>query len=236
MSSKTGKRYPRNVYPYLDYDYADGLPADAKAWLDRFNEEFYGATFKGDGTDLHLDVTQRRDLNLVKRYRVEDIYHRASRVGEPRDDASSGPEASPTAADPASGAAGKAYRDAKAAFRALLPMDQRKNVTVNAEFLAVRAKLELAAGVITSQGGPIGPAGDDVGTRIEKLKATREVVNNLGIVVTNTQFAGKDALAAVGMIRWLQAFLGRIDEKLLKLGVSPPAPAPTASPAEAKGE
>lgn len=76
---KSGKKKPseykgavgidrvKNRRDLVDQDYLDKLKPEEKAWLDKFNSEYIGATFKknSDGTysedNLHKTAEQRQD-------------------------------------------------------------------------------------------------------------------------------------------------------------------------------
>lgn len=68
-NKRAGKKYPALDPLYntkvrrenIDMDYVQTLNNDDKAWLNKFMEEYNGASFKNDGTDIHDTQELRRD-------------------------------------------------------------------------------------------------------------------------------------------------------------------------------
>jgi hypothetical protein len=205
-------KYPRTVAALVDQDYVAKLSQEDRAFLDKFNEEFYGASF--DAAPLHRDLTQRRELFVDKNRRNQDLYGKGQR--------SKGAECmAPEEKDWSSPVDTPEYRKALSDFRALLPKDKRKKVRVTPEFMRLRAELESQLGIKTRDAG--GGAMEDKKPnekKIRQLKATRQTIFNIGVTVAKHQFAGEEAKAVVEMNQWLEAVHGKVVEKLKGLGVT----------------
>lgn len=218
-----GRRYPRNVFPYLDYDYVQRLSPKERAWLDTFSAEFYNGEFDTSpgATPLHRDEKQRAELGLIKWHRVRDIYERSPRA-EVQDvtadavDYSPAPEYLKT----------PEYREALNEFRAQIPSDRRRKPSYSAEFLASRSKVDAEAGLTTCGDVRLGSAREEqmAKNRTDRLKQTREVVFNIGVLIARSQVKGEEAFVVAQSLQWLEGQLSKIDEKLKAMGVSPPAP------------
>lgn len=49
--AKRRAKYAKSISWRMDYDYLKSLTPEERAWLERFNEEYYDAQFKGPVTD-----------------------------------------------------------------------------------------------------------------------------------------------------------------------------------------
>jgi len=64
-----------NVSHYVDYDYLDRLPLEAKEWLGQFSDEYYGDKFPKNEDHLHSFPTKeaKKAKNLFHNARRRDI-------------------------------------------------------------------------------------------------------------------------------------------------------------------
>lgn len=224
MRSRT-KAYPRTVRELVDQDYLAALSPKDRAFLEKFNDEFYGASFTDE--PLHASSAARRDLYNIKNARNTDIYGRGSRSGAPPDVSTEGPGghvekdwSTPRHVDRPE------YREALNSFRSLIPADRRKKTPRTQRFLVVREQLDVAAGTLLTrldmEGEDFGPPSAMAKTRMERLEAQRSVLWDLGVTVANAQFQGKFAENAVKMLSWLEAALEKTETKLISLGWKKP--------------
>lgn len=216
----------------MDYDYAHRLNAEAAEFLDKFNEEFYGASFGDDA--LHSDKAQRLECGRDKQSRIKDIYGRGLRTG------AGGREIAAAMDEPrdwSSPVEGPGYREALSAFRALLPQDRRENASNSPDFIAAQAKIDAVSGVITSVARGVALT-KMAKSRLDRLKETRETVWNIGVLLAKSVFKGDEAMAVASAFGWLEAVLAKTDEKLKHLGVdtSTLPGGSKAAPGAAKGE
>jgi hypothetical protein len=223
------KKYPRTVKNLVDQDYAHALSPKDRAYLDQFNDEFYGASFTD--TPLHHDVEQRRALYRIKNKRNADIYGRGlQRGGEPTESmlATAGDALVLTPED-AAYLNDTAYREALNEFRAALPTDERKKASNTREFVTARQKIRDLTGVETREKRE-GFQPTMSKKRIDRLKHTRQVLFNLGVTVANHSFTGAESEHAVEMLEWLKFSVEKLDSKLRSMGVEPTPPLATAAP------
>lgn len=61
-------------------DYVDQLSEEEKAWLSKFNREYYQASFKNDDSDLHNDQEKRRELYRKNNERNRDVWTKLYRA------------------------------------------------------------------------------------------------------------------------------------------------------------
>jgi len=74
--------FPKNKRWLLDCDYLDQLSEDERAWLDKFQREYYdGAIKKGDSEALHHDDELRKDCYRRNNARNRDLYAIKQSVG-----------------------------------------------------------------------------------------------------------------------------------------------------------
>ncbi len=217
----TPKKYPRTVRELVDYDYGARLTAADAAYLDRFTEEYYGAAFKGER--LHGDA-DRRALYVTKNERNADIYGRGVRSGGYASALEA--EAIEREWNVPEYEGDSDYREALSAFRAKIPTDRRKNAPKTHDFLTARAKVLRLSGALTSaEGGAATVALNQMAkSKLERLKALRDVVWKTGVIVTRATYTGAEAESAVMVMSWLSDYVEKIDTKLKALGYTPPAP------------
>jgi len=225
-----GKRYPKAVREFVDYDYLHLLSEKDLALIEQFSDEFYGATFEAD--PLHCDVEQRRELARDKNYRREDIMGRGlRRSAEVRDtDAVSSPEADSAVTPEYLNSA--AYREALKGFRDSLPKDRREITLPGPSFVAAEARLSVVSGVLPR---PYKGVLRMARNRLKKLQFSRDVFFDLGLVVSRHQFNGSEAEAAVRMLEFVTSQVTRLDKKLEAVGIKPP-PGRELTKAEPKSE
>jgi hypothetical protein len=123
------KAYPRSVRWRLDYDYTAQLTPEERAWLERFNDRYYGATFTGDADGPEGEgwgEEERRAAFRQKNAANRDVYTRdlpsvhdvpfdvTPGYGRPDVDPDAPPEPPPAYLDTPE------YKQARADFRALL--------------------------------------------------------------------------------------------------------------------
>lgn len=221
-SKPSPKAYPRTVRELIDQDYGEKLSPADRAWLDRFNDEFYGAAFRPDS--LHATKEQRQELYNTKNHRNEDVYGRCVRaagsggagdgIGDAgdEDDRDWGPRALYEQTPE--------YKAALFAYRATLSRNNKENTRITPEFIASKQVLEGVTGVKTSTHGEgAEPAPSRMAqSRIEKYVETRKIIMFLGKTVSEHQFTGAEAEAAVAMLTWLEAYLEKLNGKLVSLG------------------
>ena len=65
--------HPRTRWEYMDQDYFKDLSEEEKAFASKFNEEFYGASFKEED-NLHETDELKRECYRRNNYRNRDIY------------------------------------------------------------------------------------------------------------------------------------------------------------------
>lgn len=70
MSKKATRYYARWR---VDQDYAEALSPDEKAWLERFNDEYYRASFKAGEEPLHPPGDLRRDIYRAQNAAARDL-------------------------------------------------------------------------------------------------------------------------------------------------------------------
>ena len=68
---------PSRRWAVDNLDYARTLPEDAKAWLEKFNREFYDADFRG-GDALHATDELRRSCYATQNAAHRDVYSRGA--------------------------------------------------------------------------------------------------------------------------------------------------------------
>lgn len=219
-------RFPRSVSDLVDQDYLTRLSPAERAWLEKFNDEFYNGHFSDE--PIHAEG-ERKALYLDKDRRNVDLFGRGLRRGG-------------IAAELAleSGADGlgigdgwttarehfldsKDYREALGEFRALLPTDYRKTARVTAEFRAKRENLQRITGAFAPLGGeraPVNPGAYNkmATTRLGKLQETHRIVMHLGAVLVCHQFTGAECESAVAMFQWLDEYRRKVEEKITGLG------------------
>lgn len=197
----------------VDHDYLDRLTPEEKAWLEQFDDEYYGASFKG--AVLHPEDA-RRELYKTKNQRNQDIYGRGLRTSSMPVTASADQQ------DWTDHKPSPEYREALNNFRAVLPDDGRKNPVRSHVFLSAQQKLDAEAGVLTREIKGVGvltPNERMALSRTEKLKETYQIIMDLGHIACTHQFRGDEAGAAVRAIKWLEAYATKLDEKLKALGI-----------------
>lgn len=216
------RRYPRNVYPFVDMDYAARLSPADRAYLETFSAEYYNGEFDG-ASPLHSSEEQRREIGRVKHARVEDIYERANRSagdGDLGSTEASHPDAWATPAH----LGDNAYRKALSEFRAHLPEDNRRKVNYSAGFLASRSNLDGLAGVLSSSRNNTEVEEAMSKSRLERLKESRQIVWNIGHLLAKSTFKGEESGPVAQGLGWLEQMLGKFDAKLKALGYEPKPP------------
>jgi hypothetical protein len=73
---------PRVRHEYMDWDYLDTLPPDAKDFLNQFAGEYYGAAFKKDGTDIQSYEKYGKDANDRNNARNRCLYSSLKNRGD----------------------------------------------------------------------------------------------------------------------------------------------------------
>ncbi len=197
----------------MDYDYVQRLNPKDRAFLERFSDEFYGASFTD--APLHRNEEQRRELGRVKSHRVEDIYELGARSTAAPDGSASSIEA-PTCVESTVDTTSAEYRAVLSAFRAKLPTDGRRKVRLTPDLVVADANLRAVTGATSS----VVEEGERyVATnRLEKLKATRETVWNIGVLLAKSMVRGDEAAAVANGLNWLEGFIAKLDEKLKAMG------------------
>ena len=135
------RNFPKTVSGYVDQDYVHTLSPKEKEWLARFNDEHYGACFRGNS---EATPEERRESYRRKNSANADLYGiAATRLGElpstladtqDERDHAAGPEYLDT----------PEYREALARYRALLPRNSRTRLDVTPELKEAWANLERA--------------------------------------------------------------------------------------------
>jgi hypothetical protein len=75
--------FNKAVQPYMDQDYVHKLDDKSKAWLSKFNEEYYGNTFKDGRGPINLHLKQDRKLVYDQtNSRNRDMYNQRYRMYE----------------------------------------------------------------------------------------------------------------------------------------------------------
>ena len=210
-----GKRYPKAVKEFLDFDYLQSLSEEDLAYLTRFSEEFYGASFDQD--PLHKKSEQRRELWREKYHRRGDIYGLGlRRDSEVRDNDA---VADLPFFEDQSYLQTPEYKEALKEFRAVLPGDRREKALPGPVFLKAEQKLLEVSPVLPS----LDRGGDHIlaRNRLKKMQQDREVLFDLGLVVARHMFSGNEAGAAVTMLDWLKDRITRLDGKLAEVGIHP---------------
>ncbi len=72
-----GKSYPKSVAEYIDYDYEHRLLPTEAAWLAKFTDNYYGATF--DKSDTAWSREQRRATYQRKNAANRDLFTKYKR-------------------------------------------------------------------------------------------------------------------------------------------------------------
>lgn len=210
-----GRRFPKNVNALVDYDYVQRLNPKDRAFLERFSDEFYGASFSD--APLHRNEEQRRELGRVKSHRVEDIYELGARSTAAPEGSASSTEA-PTCVESTVDTTSAEYRAVLSAFRAKLPTDGRRKVRLTPDLVVADANLRAVTGATSS----VVEGERYVATnRLEKLKATRETVWNIGVLLAKSMVRGDEAAAVANGLNWLEGFIAKLDEKLKAMGAAP---------------
>jgi hypothetical protein len=227
-----GRRYPKTVYPLVDQDYLARLSPEERAWLDRFNGEFYNAEF--GAAPLHEDEEVQRGLNAHKQRRLQDLYaYGLQVVSDPTDlgaaEHPDGPEH--WIPEPAYLKTAE-YRAALAEFRAQLATDGRRNPEPTPEYIAAVQKIDTWA--LNTRGGRELGATHMARNRIAKLQEHRQIYWNIGVLLSQAKFKGSEAVAIAQIFPFLEAALVKLDGKLKALGVEAPQPPNAQSPAGGK--
>jgi hypothetical protein len=210
------------VFPFVDMDYLSALSPEERAYLETFSAEYYNSEFSAN--PLHKDEAQRREINLTKRYRVEDIYERANRASG---DGSSTETAAPGRLDEwltPKHLGDSAYRAALTSFRSHIPADNRRKVSYTPGFLDSRAKLDELAGVLTCTRNNTAVEEAMSKNRLDRLKETRQIVFNVGYLLSNSEFKGEQSMAVAQGLGWLEQMIQKLDLKLKALGYEAPKP------------
>jgi len=68
--------FPKYSRYYADQDYAKNLSEKDKEWLSKFNEEYYGNTFRKEGPVVHKKYkNKKRELYGLTNSRYRDMYN-----------------------------------------------------------------------------------------------------------------------------------------------------------------
>lgn len=210
------QKFPRSVTDLIDQDYVHKLSPEEQAYLERFNDEFYGAAF----TDLPLHPrSDRKDLYVTKTHRNEDLFTRGLRTGGIKAERAMEHDAEDRQAVGGDPASVPAYKSALTEFRALLPQDLKKKTRVTKEFRAVQAKIERITGGKLHMGGERAPANPAVyvkmaQTRLEKLEQNREIILFIGHIFVNHEFRGEQCNHVSKTFDWLEEQRAKVEEKI----------------------
>lgn len=78
--NKKRQKFKKNIQEYLDYDYLDKLPEEARDFMDKFNEEYYAGGPKRSKEKLHPEE-YKKSLYDKNNSENRDLYGLSKSVG-----------------------------------------------------------------------------------------------------------------------------------------------------------
>jgi hypothetical protein len=70
----------KSARPFVDMDYVDKLPPEARAWLERFSREYYQCNIRKGEDNLHASDELRRDCYSTNNARFRDAWNNFTRM------------------------------------------------------------------------------------------------------------------------------------------------------------